>query len=95
MGKDRIAYLDLVKFVAILLVCIGHCYVMSPNLESNIRPIIYSFHMPLFMLLCGYFSPHSFRVFYKNSCCKEGETIVDSSSVLHNTNNCSGWRRIA
>ena len=46
MGKDRIEYLDFVKFVAILLVCVGHCYVMVPNLDSIVRPIIYSFHMP-------------------------------------------------
>ena len=62
MGKDRIAYLDFVKFVAILLVCVGHCYVMTPNLDSIVRPIIYSFHMPLFMLVCGYFSTRSLEI---------------------------------
>ena len=76
MGKDRIAYLDLVKFVAILLVCIGHCYVMSPNLESSIRPIIYSFHMPLFMLLCGYFSPHSLEFSIRTLVVKKGKQLL-------------------
>lgn len=76
MGKDRIAYLDLVKFVAILLVCIGHCYVMSPNLESSIRPIIYSFHMPLFYVLCGYFSPHSLEFSIRTLVVKKGKQLL-------------------
>ena len=59
MANDRIAYLDLGKFIAILLVCIGHCYVMIPTIHSIVRPAIYSFHMPLFMLVCGYFSLRS------------------------------------
>lgn len=62
MGKDRIAYLDFVKFVAILLVCIVHCYVMVPNLESIVQSIISSFHMPLFMLVCGFFSTRSLEI---------------------------------
>lgn len=47
------------KFFAILLVCIGHAY---PILETpigggySLRGVIYSFHMPLFMLICGFFS---------------------------------------
>ena len=62
MAEDRIAYLDLVKFTAMLLVCVGHCYVMEQALESSVRAVIYSFHMPLFMLLCGYFSSRSLEV---------------------------------
>ena len=52
MANKRIEYLDLVKFFAICLVCIGHSYVKVPTLESLVCPIIYSFHMPLFMLVC-------------------------------------------
>ena len=76
MGKDRIAYLDFVKFIAILLVCIGHCYVMSPNLESSIRPIIYSFHMPLFMLVCGYFSIRSLEIPIKSLLEKKSKQLL-------------------
>ncbi|WP_238309036.1 acyltransferase family protein [Prevotella veroralis] len=76
MGKDRIAYLDFVKFVAILLVCVGHCYVMTPNLDSIVRPIIYSFHMPLFMLVCGYFSSRSLDIPMKTLIMKKGKQLL-------------------
>lgn len=52
MANNRIEYLDLVKFFAICLVCIGHSYAKIPTLESSLCSIIYSFHMPLFMLVC-------------------------------------------
>ena len=44
MANNRIEYLDLVKFFAICLVCIGHSYAKVPTLESSVCPIIYSFH---------------------------------------------------
>lgn len=56
MAKKRIVYIDVIKFVAILLVCIGHCYNMTTTLDSSLRPIIYSFHMPLFMIVSGFFA---------------------------------------
>ena len=76
MGKDRIEYLDFVKFVAILLVCVGHCYVMVPNLDSIVRPIIYSFHMPLFMLVCGYFSIRSLEISIKSLLEKKSRQLL-------------------
>lgn len=33
MANNRIEYLDLVKFFAICLVCIGHSYAKVPTLE--------------------------------------------------------------
>ena len=71
--NNRIEYLDLVKGVAILLVCIGHAYYtrignlggcISMN-NSVLRELIYSFHMPLFMVLCGFFSVGSYRIEFK------------------------------
>ncbi len=60
--SNRIVYLDVVKFLAIWMVCIGHSYqivdMLAPSVLNN---WIYSFHMPLFMLLCGFFSLHSFE----------------------------------
>ena len=76
MEKDRIAYLDFVKFVAILLVCVGHCYVMTPDLDSIVRPIIYSFHMPLFMLVCGYFSSRSLEIPIKSLLVKKNKQLL-------------------
>lgn len=76
MANDRIAYLDLVKFIAILLVCIGHCYVMVPTIHSVVRPVIYSFHMPLFMLVCGYFSLRSLEFPLLNLLSKKFQQLL-------------------
>lgn len=76
MTKNRVVYLDLVKFVAILLVCIGHCYVMVPTIHSIVRPVIYSFHMPLFMLVCGYFSLHSLELSFVTLLSKKFKQLL-------------------
>ena len=62
-GKSkRVVYLDTVKFLAIWMVCIGHSYRLATmDSPSILNRWIYSFHMPLFMLLCGYFSLNSFQ----------------------------------
>lgn len=56
MKTTRYLWLDLVKLFAISLVIWGHCI---QQFESNYRQldvfqIIYSFHMPLFMMDLGY-----------------------------------------
>lgn len=61
-NSERIIYFDVVKFLAICLVCIGHSYYMLDMAQSSsLKRWIYSFHMPLFMLLCGYFSSRSYE----------------------------------
>lgn len=62
MKQERILYLDITKFVAICLVCIGHAYYLTIGTESNVRSIIYLFHMPLFMIISGFFSINSFKL---------------------------------
>jgi len=53
MSKQRIEYIDIARGIGILLVVLGH------NDFSLISPfayqVIYSFHMPLFFFLSGYF----------------------------------------
>ena len=51
--KNRIHYVDAAKAIAIILVIIGHCYWNSaiPRLSN----LIYSFHMPLFFIVSGFF----------------------------------------
>ena len=56
----RIQYLDLAKGIAILCVLIGHFMQYATDSEAMttrtlLWEFIYSFHMPLFMLLSGYF----------------------------------------
>ena len=58
MASKRIIYLDFVKLVTIYLVILGHTIAMMVNgftVGGRLYAFIYSFHMPLFMLLCGYF----------------------------------------
>lgn len=56
--KQRVAWLDLVKLFTIYLVVLGHVTAMMVNgffMGARLMNFIYSFHMPLFMLLSGYF----------------------------------------
>lgn len=63
MSATRNNYLDFLRGIAILLVVVGHCIQFgsgSAYLKSGLyfaNPLfkfIYSFHMPLFMLISGY-----------------------------------------
>lgn len=59
-GKKRIAYLDLTKLWAIFLVCTGHAFTMlSVGDVALVCRALCTFHMALFMLMCGYFSHHA------------------------------------
>lgn len=51
--EQRIDYIDNTKAVAIFLVIVGHCYWISSIPYLN--KVIYSFHMPLFFILSGFF----------------------------------------
>lgn len=62
-APSRSEYLDFVKGTAIILVELGHCVqwgsgaaFLSSGLffEDGLFRFIYSFHMPLFMLVSGY-----------------------------------------
>lgn len=50
VNPNRIAWVDVAKGIAILLVIIGH----TVNFGSATRNFIFSFHMPLFFILSGY-----------------------------------------
>ena len=58
--RYRIKWMDLAKSFTIFLVIWGHSiqYFRSQNYELELSyRIIYSFHMPLFMIMCGHFFP--------------------------------------
>lgn len=62
---QRIAYWDVAKCVAIFCVVWGHYILnMTSNstywLDDSLSKFIYSFHVPLFMLISGYFAYKSF-----------------------------------
>lgn len=52
-SNKRIEYVDSAKAVAIILVIVGHCHWLGsiPKLGS----LIYTFHMPLFFMVSGFF----------------------------------------
>ena len=59
----RIAYLDLTKLWAIFLVCMGHAFgMLSVGPSALPCRMLYTFHMGLFMLMCGYFSHHALSI---------------------------------
>lgn len=62
--KDRL-YLDVVKGIAVFLMiwghCIQYCDITGSFFENPVMKMIYSFHMPLFMLVSGYLFFFSFR----------------------------------
>lgn len=66
MQYNRIVYFDLLKLFAIFLVIWGHCiqfFRQSYECNDSVYLIIYSFHMPLFMIISGYFSSYkSYRL---------------------------------
>lgn len=63
--KQRILAFDALKLFAIYLVLWGHAiqYLQSnPYYENFVYRMIYSFHMPLFMMISGYFSVSSMEM---------------------------------
>ena len=64
-SKIRIPYLDFLKFFAIASVFLGHATEQTTGNDFWDNPIwsfIYTYHMPLFMLLCGYFFGSSLKL---------------------------------
>lgn len=58
MGKTRIISFDVLKCLGIFLVIWGHCLAAlgcQPYESNSCFLFIYSFHMPLFMMIAGYF----------------------------------------
>ena len=53
MAKQRSLYWDTLKGLLIILVVLGHC---GTALSNGLISAIYAFHMPLFILVSGYFS---------------------------------------
>ncbi len=49
--KKRIQWIDIAKGLTIILMLLGH----TPGLPAWMRGVIFSFHMPLFMVVNGYF----------------------------------------
>lgn len=61
LSSKRDPFWDIIKGIAILLVLLGHSIQCSCSFgaescyDNPLYRFIYSFHMPLFMIICGYF----------------------------------------
>ena len=80
--KTRIPYLDFLKFFAIASVLLGHSVEQTTGNDFWDNPIwsfIYTYHMPLFMLLCGYFFGSSLNLSFgelvKKKVCPTGHPL--------------------
>lgn len=64
MEQKRIYYWDNLKGLLIISVVLGHlleCYIHDSHLLPRLWILIYSFHMPLFVFISGYFAQKSSR----------------------------------
>lgn len=63
-NMERINHLDFLKALAIILVIWGHAIQALDNnfFQNPLWELIYSFHMPLFAFLSGYFATNSVRM---------------------------------
>ncbi|MDV3123247.1 acyltransferase family protein [Segatella copri] len=67
--NPREYYLDAVKAIAIILTVLGHCiqWILGDTFgEDGLELFIYSFHMPLFMIISGYFFQSALRRDFKD-----------------------------
>ncbi|MGV9456984.1 acyltransferase family protein [Streptomyces sp. NPDC003635] len=58
-GKQRDAFFDNAKFLAIVLVAIGHSWEPlkdDSRILEGLYTVVYAFHMPAFIIISGYFS---------------------------------------
>ena len=58
MANQRDIVFDIMKGIGILSVLVGHW----PGINEAVKTFIYSFHMPLFFLLSGYFTKTAFSL---------------------------------
>lgn len=86
IDNQRIAFWDIAKFVAIFLVVWGHSLQNLTSddhywLTDKVSQVIISFHMPLFMLISGYFAYNSLsRAFQKVMFNKFRQLVIPSLS---------------
>lgn len=56
--SNRIPFWDTLKGILIIFVVFGHC---GTAVGNQLLSVIYAFHMPLFILISGYFSKKQLR----------------------------------
>ena len=78
-AKNRILYWDVIKCFAIFLVIWQHCLknmVGDDEWTDSVNKFIVSFHMPLFMIVSGYFARSVFKKGVIETLIKKGFQLV-------------------
>lgn len=84
-GRMRMQSMDLLKFLAIFLVLWGHAeqYLLSCDYaERAVYRHIYSFHMPLFMMISGFFFAMTIKPGVMKKHCRKSSAAVASGNML-------------
>lgn len=75
----RLPFFDFLKMFAMFMVLWGHCiqHLQAGEVwEEPIHKLIYSFHLPLFMMIAGFFSLSSFKLTFKELLKKKGSQLI-------------------
>lgn len=75
----RFPFFDFLKMFAMFMVLWGHCIQHLQTGEVWNEPmhkLIYSFHLPLFMMIAGFFSLSSFKLSFKELLKKKGSQLI-------------------
>lgn len=76
---ERLPFFDFLKMFAMFMVLWGHCIQHLQSCEVWTEPLykfIYSFHMPLFMMIAGFFSLSSFKLSFMEVLKKKGSQLI-------------------
>lgn len=85
VARKRNPVFDLLKFFAIFLVLWGHAIQHlhpSSYADNSMYRFIYSFHMPLFMMIVGYFSGSVMNLTFRELVLKKGRQLIVPSLVV-------------
>lgn len=76
---ERLPFFDFLKMFAMFMVLWGHCIQHLQTGEVWNEPMhkfIYSFHLPLFMMIAGFFSLSSFKLSFMDVLKKKGSQLI-------------------
>jgi len=76
MDNKRIEYIDALKGFAIFLVIWGHIIIQLGSYPNTTYSIIYSFHMPLFFIISGFFFKSSLKLTPKDFLSKKSFQLL-------------------
>lgn len=82
--NNRVLYFDAIKLFAIVLVLYGHCVqsLISNGETTSVYIFIYSFHMPLFMIISGFFSHSAMNLKWVDVIKKKSKQLILPSIIF-------------